>query len=66
MKKTKPKKEYGYYCDICDQMICKYVSDFKACGGLYVHFDAVTNGEPCKEICKSCARNIAEAVLDEF
>ena len=33
MKRTNPKKEYGWYCDLCGEKICKYSKDYKDCGG---------------------------------
>lgn len=73
MRKTKPKKEYGYYCDLCGNKICKYEKDFYSCGGLNVSVDVdyKINGHErkdlvAKDICHDCAKIIAEEVVGEF
>lgn len=73
MRKTKPKKEYGYYCDLCGNRICKYEKDFYSCGGLSVEVvvKIETRGNKIrdlvgKDICHDCAKLIAEEVVSEF
>ena len=73
MKKTKPRADRGYYCDLCKEMICKYALDWNACGGIIItrafHVTAgkhsVVNHKDF-EICQECARDIAQGVLDEY
>jgi len=60
MKKTKPRKDYGYYCDLCNRKICKYGLDFDGNG---INIGCV--GEE-KDICNDCAKEIAEEVVDAF
>ena len=67
MRKNKPKKEYGYYCDVCGRKICKYLLDFKNCGGLWVSVwdpNQIDRVMQDKEICEDCAKNIMEELLD--
>ncbi|KKK62656.1 hypothetical protein LCGC14_3002150 [marine sediment metagenome] len=70
MHKTKPKSEYGYYCDLCNEQICKYTADFPSCGGLYISRSIPISKEVTDhkdfDICQECAREIAQAVLDEY
>ncbi len=62
MKKSSPKKDYGYYCDLCGKFVCKYLAEYNG------NFIFVQVGKNLKEkdICYDCARLIAEGVLDEF
>lgn len=62
MKKTRPKKDHGYYCDVCGRFVCRYLQDYNA------NFIYVQVGEELKDkdVCHYCAKLIAEAVLDEF
>ncbi len=70
VKKTKPKNEYGYYCDLCGEKICKYALDFRDAGGLVIlrafrkSKDVVDHKE--FEICPECSKEIAEGVVDAF
>lgn len=46
------------YCGICKDLICKYLMDFRACGGLYVD---IGKGKILQVICvcNHCAKKIA-------
>lgn len=73
MKKSKPKEEYGYYCDLCGSKICKYSLDLNRCGAIFVTVEKVVGiGKNEirdlveKDICHNCAKLIAEEVVDEF
>jgi len=69
MKITKPKNKYGIYCDSCGEKICKYVADFKGCGGMYVglsHKPTDKQEVEYAELCHDCCKAIAEEVLDAF
>lgn len=59
MKKTNK----GYFCDVCGKKICKCLADLKSCGAIFVQ---VGKNLDEKDICYECAKEIAEAVLDEF
>jgi len=69
VKKTKPKKDYGYYCDLCGNQICKYQLDFKLCGGYYI---GVSHKKPKKqnieyvEICYDCLKAVMEEGVDSL
>lgn len=62
MKKTIPKEEYGYYCDLCGRFVCKYLAEYN---GNFIYVQ-VGNDLVDKDICNDCARLVAEGVLDEF
>ena len=69
VKKTKPKKDYGYYCDLCGKKICKYQLDFQSCGGIYVglpHKPTDKLEVEYVELCSECCKEIAQEVLDAF
>ena len=64
---NKSKKNYGYYCDVCGRKICKYLLDFKTCGGLWVDCSYLIDGKVVninKEICEDCGKIIMEELLD--
>ena len=60
MKKTKPKKEYGFYCDLCKKKICKYSLDFRKSGG--IDFEDYDRKE--HDVCHDCAELIMEELMD--
>lgn len=53
MKKTTPKQDYGYYCDLCGEKICKYSQDFRSCGGhsIEVGKEKIKSVELCESCC---------------
>ena len=53
----------GYDCTLCEEKICKYKMDFNSSGGIGVQVGEQLIWKP---LCHSCAKEIAEAVLDEF
>lgn len=50
-------------CELCGQVICKYEIDFKESGGMGVE---VGPDLVCKDLCHDCAKEVAEAVLEDF
>ena len=70
MKKTKPKSEYGYYCDLCGEIICKYLQDFRACGGMAtmrsIHKGHGVIDHVEFDVCHDCAVEIAQGVIDGY
>ena len=46
------------------ELICKYAQDFASCGGINIQVGKNLDIE--KDICHSCAKLIAEEVLDTF
>ena len=59
MKKTTPRSEYGFYCDLCGKKICKYALDFRLSGGVCIEVDKYF------EICPECARAITVEWLED-
>ena len=70
VKKTKPKTEYGYYCDLCGNKICKYQLDFRSCGGHSIPLDHKKSSEVMimeyADLCHDCLKNIAEEAIDSL
>jgi len=73
MKITKPKKDYGYYCDLCKQKICKYSLDWNQSGAINIMraFKVTANKQSVIdhkefEVCYDCAKEIAEGVVDGY
>ena len=68
-KKTKPKENYGYYCDLCGNKICKYSLDFSSCGGHQIpmaHKKTDKQEVDYAEICHDCLKVIAEEGVDSL
>ena len=66
-KETKQKKDYGYYCDLCGNKICKYQLDFRVCGGHHIALaHKSTNKQEIEyaEICHDCAKEVMETLID--
>lgn len=63
MRKLKPKKDIGYYCDLCGLFICKYVMDLKGTGVIYIK---VPDSLQEKHVCRDCAKEIAEEIIDDY
>ena len=67
VKITKPKEKYGYYCDLCGTIICKYQADFRDCWGLDISVNNQDKKDEAmqeKDICHDCAKVIMEELLD--
>jgi len=69
MKKGKRgTKEYGYYCDLCGEKICKYELDFDSNGYCVPLSHKKTDKQEVEyaELCHSCCKIIAEEVVGAF
>ena len=67
MKKTKPRSEAGYYCDLCNVKLCKTSQELRKQRELRkCIFVQIGNDLEVKDICHDCAKEIAVEVIDDY